>query len=937
MGTAYPTARTRFLTAASSIALLAVLTGCDGSDKKQSSADHYKKAVEYRSKGDVAAALIETKNALQADDKNGQAHFLRGQILLDAGDAGGAEDELRAAGAAGVPASDWFGPLGHALLLQEKFVKIRDLVAQTKTTDPALQAEGKAFLADVALASSDTEGARKGFNEALTINGKDLDALLGMVMVEARGENLDKAVSRLAEARAIQPHNAEAYRLEAAIDSARHDTAAAEAALRQASIEAPSNPLYRLLLAQNLVENGKDGEAESILGKLLKQTPEQPLANHLHAVTLYRAGKFKEADDIETGVLSRVPNMRAAQFLDGLTKYSLGQYAQAEHLLNGVDLAGPSGDAATMIRGASLLKLGRNEEAYKLLRPLEGKMSSNPQFLLLAADAARINHDLPASRGLYEQALATDPTNVTILTQLASVKLDLGDVTGGKVTLSQAVESAPNDDKTQGLLFATLLKGKEFDKALELAKKEQTDNPTKPQGWVMAGMVLALQHKTEDAIASFSKSVEIDPTASDGITNLSALYIQQGRIDLARSTIEEGYKHNPKAAVICAMGSQVESSAKNPAGMQIWLERYIDLEPKNSNARSTLVGVLIDLGQPQKALAVALTGRQLSPGDPIALKALSQAYMAAREPANAAATLRDLVAGDPSADNYYLLAQAYLQTHDEPRLRDALEQIVQKAPNFRPGRLLLARVLIDQKETLGRADTIIAQLAAEKADDPDVIELQARAAAAKTNSAAAIPILQKFMTSTKDEPRNLVLLLASAQWDSGQKDQGLRTLASWVTAHPDDASTRMALATRQIQGKYYDDAHKTLTEEIKANPTDWIAQNNLAWVLMTQGDLAGAQTQIDGAHKLAGTQPDVLDTEGQIALARGDANHAVDVLKLATLNGTPAPAIRIHLARALIASGKIKEAQDTLKAVVSSARTGPDADEAKALLATIKN
>lgn len=937
MRTAFPTARTRLLTAASGIALLAVLAGCDGSDKKQSSTDHYNKAVEYRTKGDTAAALIETKNALQADDKNGQAHFLRGQILLDAGDAAGAEDELRAAGAAGVPASDWFGPLGRSLLLQEKFPKVRDLVAQTKSTDSAVQAKEKTLLANVALATNDYDGARKGFMEALAINGQDFDALLGMVMVDAKSRDLDKAATWLAQARAVQPHNPEVYRLDAAIDSARHDSAAAEAAFRQAAVEAPANPLYRLLLAQSLIDNGKDEEAGKLLDSLLKQLPGQPLANHLHAVLLYRAGKFKEADDVETAVLSKAPNMREAQFLDGLAKYPLGQYAQAEHLLNGMVLTGASGDAAAMVRGASLLRLGRYQEAYKLLKPLEGKMQNNPQFLILTADAARFNNDLPASRGLYEQALAKDPKNAAILTQLASVKLDLGDVAGGKATLDQAVANAPDDDKTQGLLFTTLVKGKEFDKALDLAKKEQADNPTKARGWVMEGMVQTLQDKPEEAIAAFTKAIQVDPAASDAINNLAAIYIHQGRIDLARSTVEEGYKHAPKAATICAMGSQVESAAKNPAGMQIWLERYLDLDPKNTNARSVLVDVLIQLGQPQKAVAVALTGRQLNPGDPVVLKSLGQAYMAAKQPTEAVSTLRDLVASDPSADNYYQLAQVYLQIHDEPRLRDALEQIVQKAPDYRPGRMMLARVLLDQKETVGRAETLIAQLAAEKADDPDVVELQARLAAVKTNPGAAIPILQKYMTSTKTEPRGLVLLLASAQWDSGQKDQGLKTLTDWVSAHPDDSSTRMALASHQIQDKRYDGAHKTLTEEIKVNPANWIAQNNLAWVLMTQGDLAGAQTQIDGAHKLAGTQPDVLDTEGQIALARGDANHAVDVLKLATLNGTPAPAIRIHLARALIASGKTKEAQDTLKAVVSSARTGPDADEAKALLATIKN
>lgn len=937
MGTAFPTARTRLFTAASGIALLAVLAGCDGSDKKQSSADHYNKAVEYRTKGDTAAALIETKNALQADDKNGQAHLLRGQIMLESGDNSGAEDELRAASADGVPPDAWFEPLGRSLLLQEKFPKVRDLVTQTKSTDPMIQAKGKAFLAYVALAGNDYDGARKSFDEALAINGQDVDAMLGMVMVEARAKKLDKATEWLTKARAVAPHNPEVYRMESGIDSARLDNAGAEAALRQAAAESPVNPLYRLLLAQTLVSNQKDEEAGKLLDVLLKQAPGLPLANHLHAVLLYRAGKFKEADEIETAVLAKAPNMRAAQFLDGLAKYPLGQYAQSEHLLNGIDVTGASADAANMVRGASLLRLGRYEESYKLLKPLQDKMGDNSGFLLLTAEAARVNHDLPASRDLYQRALAADPKNAAVLTKLASVKLDLGDVDGGKATLDQAVELAPTDPQTRNALFETLLKGKEYDKAMTLASQQQTTEPTNPLGWVMAGTVLAVQGKTDEAIETYSKALKIDPATSDAIDNIAGLYLSQGRIDLARTTVEEGYKHAPKNASICAMGSKVESAAKNPAGMQTWLERYLDIDPKDSNARAVLVETLLQLGQPQKAVSVGLTGRQLNPSDPIAIKSLSQAYLLAKQPENAAAALRDLVAAQPTGENYYLLSQAYIQLHDEQRLRATLDQVVQKLPDFRPGRVLLARVLLDQKDSLDRADTLIAQLATEKADDPDVVELQARSANLKSGPKAAIPILQKFMASTKTEPRSLVLLLTSAQWDAGQQDAALKTLSSWATAHPDDGAARMTLATRQIQGKRYDDSRKTLAEEIRISPNDWIAQNNLAWVLMTQGDLAGAQTQIDSAHKLAGTQPDVLDTEGQIALARGNSSHAVELLRQATQGPTPSPSIQIHLARALIASGKPKDAQDTLKSVVTTAKSGPDADEAKALLATIKN
>ncbi|HEV2673676.1 MAG TPA: XrtA/PEP-CTERM system TPR-repeat protein PrsT [Aliidongia sp.] len=937
MRTVFPTSRARLFTAVSGVALLAVLAGCDGSDKKQSSSDYYNKAVEYRAKGDSKAALIETKNALQADAKNNQARVLRAQLFLDSGDISGAEDELRAASTAGAPARDWFPLLGQALLLEQNFVKVRDLVNQNTDKDPAIQAKANAFLGEIALSGNNLPDARKSFSDALALNDKEVEALLGMAQVDARANALDKTADWISKARAIAPHDPEVDRIQAMLDSARGDQAAVEADLRKASNERPDNPFYRLMLAQALVSSQKDEEADKLLTAVLKRMPEHPLATHLRAVIRYRASQFKETDELETTVLAKVPNMQAAQYIDGLAKYMLGQYSQAEHLLNGIPPGGAMGNQANFVRGAALMQLGRREEGYKVLQPLEHDLSGNPRYLELTATAARANNDLPKSLDLFQKALAADPQNAAVLTQLASVKLDLGDVAGGTANLEHAIQVAPDDEKTIGALFQTLLRNKEYDQAQELAAKERTAHPTKPQGWVMGGMAHALAGKQDEAINDFQQALKVDPAASDAVNDLAGLYLQQGRIDLARAVVEDGYKHAPKNAAICAMGSQVESAAKNPAGMETWLERDLEIEPKSTAARAILVKTLIETNQPQKAISIALTGQQLTPGDPAILKALGQSYLAARQFSQAASTLRDLVSKQPDGDNYYLLTRAYIELHDESRLRDAVEQLVQKAPDYRPGRVLLARVLLDQKETVPRAETMIAALATEQPDDPAVIELQARAANLKSGPKAAVDILQKYKASKKTMSRDLELLLASAQWDAGDHDKGTQTLAAWTVDHPDDQAARMSLATRQIQGKHYDDAHKTLAEEIRLNPGDWVALNNLAWVLMTQGDLAGAQTQIDGAHKIAGTQPDVLDTEGQIALARGDAPHAVEILKTATGNGTAPAPIRIHLAKALIAAGKPKEAQDTLKTLIASAKPGSDLDEAKALLATIKN
>lgn len=70
--------------------LLAALSGCDDPN-----ADEFvRRAENYRQEGNVAASIIELKNALQKDPRNARARFLLGQNYLVIRNFAGAEKEL---------------------------------------------------------------------------------------------------------------------------------------------------------------------------------------------------------------------------------------------------------------------------------------------------------------------------------------------------------------------------------------------------------------------------------------------------------------------------------------------------------------------------------------------------------------------------------------------------------------------------------------------------------------------------------------------------------------------------------------------------------------------------------------------------------------------------------------------------------------------------
>ena len=75
------------------ILMLGMITACTST----TSEEYLKQARENIDKKEIQTAIINLKNALQQNPKNGQARFLLGETYIKVGDGAGAEKELEAA------------------------------------------------------------------------------------------------------------------------------------------------------------------------------------------------------------------------------------------------------------------------------------------------------------------------------------------------------------------------------------------------------------------------------------------------------------------------------------------------------------------------------------------------------------------------------------------------------------------------------------------------------------------------------------------------------------------------------------------------------------------------------------------------------------------------------------------------------------------------
>ncbi|HAP99163.1 MAG TPA: PEP-CTERM system TPR-repeat protein PrsT [Rhodospirillum rubrum] len=926
----------RFWSTTSALALVLALAACndEAKDKARASAKAYDSAITAWRAGDQKAALIHVSNALKAAPDNRDAKILMGEITLSGGDVWSGEKLLKEVRDGGAPAETWLRPLAKSLILQQKFDEALTLarsIPETELVGAVKTIEG------LALFGKGQDGAaRLALDKALDIDPADKDALIGAAQIETMAGHQDAARALLARAAAAAPDDVDVLVAQADTALSANDPAAAEGLFSQAAARLPLNPLIRLSLAQAQIEAGKNAEARQTLNTVLADIPAHPWALYLRGLTAYRTNDMTAADKDLTAALALAKTLRPAIFLAGVVKYNIGEYEQASRLLAGLtETEGKSNKTADAVRAAALLKLGRDDESYRLLRPLAAGDGETADLYAMAAVAAQGAAAMADSEGYYQKAVVLRPDDPALLTNLGIVKLARGDTTAGEDTLNRAAELEGDDKKALLLLFSSLLQKKDFDKAEALAGDTKRKYPDRAWGWTMDGMIQASRGDTAMARAAFETAVRKEPTAGDAVRNLALTALQSGDTEGARGVVEGYLRTNAGDSAMAMIAAAVANKRNDLVAVEKWLRQALERDPANMEAASNLASLLTSTSRPQAAIIVAQDALRISPDTPAVMEALGKAQLLIGDYTAAADVLRRAVAIKPSGLTYYLLATAYLNLNDPPRLKEALESVVKLQPDHVDSRVMLATMIVDGG-ALSDAKTAVEGVTTDFPGDPRAQEVRARYLAKAEGPASAITFLEASLTDPNTRPRNLVMLLASAYNEKGDGAKASSLLEDWVAKNPDDYPGRLSLATQQIAANQLEKAKTTLEKGLERVPNDWIARNNLAEVMLRLGQTSAAYDQIVIARRSGGPQPALLDTEGQILLKMGKASEAVEILRLATIDRNAPPTYGLHLAQALAAAGKKDEAGERLRALLDKNNAFEGAEQARALLSELQ-
>jgi putative PEP-CTERM system TPR-repeat lipoprotein len=890
------------------------------------------RAQEYFDAGDLDAAEVELKNALQRDPTDAGARFLLGKVHLQKGDPETALKELLRAQELGYSGEEFDLTLAFAQLNLKEFDKVvrgvpDQLSPDSETSRSLFVARGEALMN----LGNFTE-AEDAFDRVLS-QGPHVRALVNKARLAVIAENPDQAREYLDRAIETDPDDP----LLVAVDAEwfyrqrRYE----DAKLRFArAIELDgTQAIARLGYIQSLVALGELEEADRITKNLMASQPSDLRVILQNSIVQFLRGNYDQAKTDADRVLSRADRQPQALLISGYSAYQLRQFEQARARLSSYIAQQPQDERARGVLGASLMQLGYTEQAYETLGAFEGDMPESDDYLEVLTDAALAAKDTETARKYVEHLAAKNPDDARIQERLGRLRLANGEFESGAEALRAALALNPKFERVYVSLFSLYVRLGNNAEALELARQVQENLPEKGLGYGLEGAALTANGDLAPAEAAFRTAISKNPENTLNIGNLARLLNIDGRDDEARSVFDTALSDNPDNLDLLLKYAALEFRTGDTDKSTTLLRTAVQKHPKSIRARMLLSSTLRSAGKPDEALAVSEAALAANPNRVDLIESVGLASLESQDWDGAAASFKRMTAAQSASPRAFELYSLALEGGG--KLNEAL-QALDKATALAGSDTAYAPAKVRILLRLGRLDEAKAILEPAKAANPDAAEthLMEGSLALATNQAAAAA--SAFEKAFELAPESATLRdLVRAKQGAGKVDESVALMESWLGEHPRDLLIRRYLAGTLVVLSKWDQAEDQYKAILDIKPDEVVTLNNLAMIQLEQDSVSDALTNARKAVALAPQDPAIADTLGVVLLRAGEPQEAISVLTSARQAAPRSGSIGFHLAQALSASGDIEAAVAVLEEILGSNSRFGERSQAEELLASL--
>jgi tetratricopeptide (TPR) repeat protein len=172
-------------------------------------------------------------------------------------------------------------------------------------------------------------------------------------------------------------------------------------------------------------------------------------------------------------------------------------------------------------------------------------------------------------------------------------------------------------------------------------------NPQDADAWNNLGMMAGQQENYDEALKDFLTAARANPNHALAVENMMRVYRYQGRAADAERTLQELILKAPQnSSLHLALGMALVAQKQIPQARQE-LETAVRLSPNSADAMNDLGAVLLQLNQPQEALAQFEKCRRVAPDFDRPFINSAMIYNAGGQPAMARQVLQEFLARHP--------------------------------------------------------------------------------------------------------------------------------------------------------------------------------------------------------------------------------------------------------------------------------------------------
>jgi tetratricopeptide (TPR) repeat protein len=353
----------------------------------------------------------------------------------------------------------------------------------------------------------------------------------------------------------------------------------AESELRQAAQLAPADAQVLASFGTVLAMRKKLEESTSVFKQALELSPRDTTVRRYLAANLWQLQRFTEAKQNLEILLKQKPSDDVSRLLLGMVSENLKDYATAVRMLSSVPEQVRQQPESMAALARSYYHLGQTKQARATLMELSDHAAGGQQ-VLLGAQIANEMRDYKTAEALLLSIESKFPDPAVMGYHLALVQYHAGRFGDSKQTLlryiaaghasgqiynllgwcyykqrqskeavqafTQAIAAAPQDETNYRDLGGVLFAERSLPAALALAREATAAFPNSAPLFELQGSVESKMGQFADAVHSYSRATELEPSRADAALGLAQAQFSAGNSEAATASLDSAIKRFPK-------------------------------------------------------------------------------------------------------------------------------------------------------------------------------------------------------------------------------------------------------------------------------------------------------------------------------------------------------------------------------------------------------